>query len=72
VLYYCTVHNQRIAAGLDIKVSQLREENAQVAAERDRLTEEKTKWLETQQTMKEEKAKLAKVLNSYQHNTLQL
>jgi hypothetical protein len=64
VLYYCTVHNQRIDTGLDIKVSRLHEENAQVAAERDRLTEEKTKWLQTQQAMKEEKAKLAKDLES--------
>jgi hypothetical protein len=55
VLYYCTIYNQRIAVGLDIKVSQLHEKNPQVAAERDWLTEEKTKWLETQQTMKEEK-----------------
>jgi hypothetical protein len=47
VLYYCTVHNQNIDTGLDIEVSQLREENTQVAAERDRLTEEKTKWLQT-------------------------
>jgi hypothetical protein len=46
-LYYCTVHNQSIDTGLDIEVSRLREENAQVAAERDRLTEEKTKWLQT-------------------------
>jgi mRNA-degrading endonuclease RelE of RelBE toxin-antitoxin system len=84
------VHNQRITTGLDIKVSRVHEENAQVAAERDRLAEEKTKWLQTQQAMKEEKAKLAKdleskysstwsyrslnfvMLNSYQHNTLQL
>jgi hypothetical protein len=47
VLYYCIVHNQSIDTSLDIKVSWLREENAQVAAERDRLTEEKTKWLQT-------------------------
>jgi hypothetical protein len=47
VLYYYTVHNQRIVVGLDIEVSRLREENAQVAAEHDWLTEEKTKWLET-------------------------
>jgi hypothetical protein len=47
VLYYCTVHNQIIDTGLDIEVSRLREENAQVAAERDRLTEEKTKWQQT-------------------------
>jgi predicted nucleic acid-binding Zn-ribbon protein len=70
VLYYCTVHNQRIATGLDIEVSQLREENAQVAAERDRLTEEKAKWLQTQQAMKEEKAKLAKDLESKHSSTL--
>jgi hypothetical protein len=31
--------------GLDIEVNRLREENAQVAAEHDRLAEEKTKWL---------------------------
>jgi FtsZ-binding cell division protein ZapB len=70
VLYYCIVHNQRIATGLDIEVSRLREENAQVAAERDRLTKEKTKWLQTQQTMKEEKAKLAKDLESKYSSTL--
>jgi hypothetical protein len=64
VLYYYNVHNQRIVVGLDIEVNRLREENAQVAAERDWLTEEKTKWLETQQTMKEEKAKLTKDLKS--------
>jgi hypothetical protein len=52
VLYYCTVHNQSIDTGLDIEVSWLREENAQVTAERDRLTEEKTKWLQTQRAMK--------------------
>jgi hypothetical protein len=46
VLYYCTVHNQSINTDLDIKVNRLREENAQVAAERDQLTEEKTKWLQ--------------------------
>jgi hypothetical protein len=45
VLYYCTIHNQSIDTGLDIEVSELHEENAQVAAERDRLTKEKTKWL---------------------------
>jgi hypothetical protein len=45
VLYYCTIHNQSIDIGLDIEVSELHEENAQVAAERDRLTKEKTKWL---------------------------
>jgi hypothetical protein len=39
-------------------------ENAQVAAERDRLIEEKTKWLQVQQAIKEEKAKLAKDLES--------
>jgi hypothetical protein len=50
--------------GLDIEVSWLHEENAQVGAERDRLTEEKTKWLQTQQAMKEENAKLAKDLES--------
>jgi hypothetical protein len=43
VLYYCTIHNQNIDTGLDIEVSRLREENAQVTVERDRLTEEKTK-----------------------------
>jgi hypothetical protein len=64
VLYYCTVHNQSIDIGLDIEVSRLHEENAQVAAECDRLTEEKTKWLQTQQAMKEENAKLAKDLES--------
>jgi hypothetical protein len=64
VLYYYIVYNQSIDIGLDIEVSRLREENAQVAAERDRLTEEKTKWLQVQQTMKEEKAKLAKDLES--------
>jgi FtsZ-binding cell division protein ZapB len=63
-LYYCTVHNQSIDTGLDIEVSRLREENAQVAAEHDRLTEEKTKWLQTQQAIKEERAKLAKHLES--------
>jgi malonyl CoA-acyl carrier protein transacylase len=70
VLYYYTVHNQRIAIGLDIEVSWLREENAQVAAELDRLSEEKTKWLQTQQAMKEEKAKLAKDLESKHSSTL--
>jgi hypothetical protein len=70
VLYYYTVHNQRIAIGLDIEVSWLREENAQVAAELDRLSEEKTKWLQTQQAMKEEKAKLAKDLESRHSSTL--
>jgi hypothetical protein len=64
VLYYCTVHNQSIDTSLDIEVSRLYEENARVAAERDWLTEEKTKWLQTQQAMKEEKAKLAKDLES--------
>jgi hypothetical protein len=34
-MYYCTVHNQSIDTGLDIEVSRLRDENAQVAAERD-------------------------------------
>jgi hypothetical protein len=48
VLYYYTVHNQRIDTGLDNEVSRLREENAHVAAKRDRLTEEKTKWLQIQ------------------------
>jgi hypothetical protein len=62
VLYYCIVHNHWIATGLDIKVSRLREENAQVTTKRDQLTEGKTKWLQTQQAMKEEKAKLAKDL----------
>jgi hypothetical protein len=52
VLYYYTIHNQSIDTGLDIEVSRLCEENAQVAAERDRLTEEKTKWLQTHQAMK--------------------
>jgi hypothetical protein len=46
-LYYYTVHNHWIATGLDIKVSRLHEENAQVTAEHDQLTEEKTKWLQT-------------------------
>jgi hypothetical protein len=55
VLYYCIIYNQRIATSLDIKVSRLREENAQVAAECDRLAKEKTKWLQTQQAMTEEK-----------------
>jgi FtsZ-binding cell division protein ZapB len=64
VSYYCTVHNQSIDTGLDIEVSRLREENAQVAAERDWLTEEKTKCLQTQQAMKEENARLAKDLES--------
>jgi hypothetical protein len=64
VLYYCTVHNQSIDTGLDIEVSWLHEENAQVGAEHDRLTEEKTKWLQTQQAMKEENAKLSKDLES--------
>jgi septal ring factor EnvC (AmiA/AmiB activator) len=70
VLYYCTVHNRSINTGLDIEVSQLHEENAQVATERDRLTEEKTKWLQTQQTMKEENAKLAKDLESKYSSSL--
>jgi FtsZ-binding cell division protein ZapB len=70
VLYYCIVHNQRIATGLDIEVSQLHEENAQVAAECDQLAKEKTKWLQTQQAMKEEKAKLAKDLESKYSSTL--
>jgi hypothetical protein len=48
VLYFCTVYNHWIATGLDIEVSRLREENAQVTAKRDRLAEEKTKWLQTQ------------------------
>jgi hypothetical protein len=64
VLYYYTVYNESIDTGLDIEVRRLRKENAQVAAECDRLTEEKTKWLQTQQTMTEEKAKLAKDLES--------
>jgi hypothetical protein len=63
-MYYYTVHNQSIDTGLDIEVSRLRDENALVAGERDRLTEEKTKWLQVQQAMKEEKAKLAKDLES--------
>jgi hypothetical protein len=70
VLYYCTVHNQRIATGLDIEVSRLHEGNAQVATERNQLTEEKTKWLQTQQAMKEEKAKLAKDVESKYSSTL--
>jgi hypothetical protein len=64
VPYYYTIYNESIDTGLDIEVSRLREENAQVAAERDRLTEEKTKWLQTQHTMTEEKAKLAKDMES--------
>jgi hypothetical protein len=64
MMYYCTVHNQSIDTGLDIEVSRLLDENALVAGERDRLTEEKTKWLQVQQAMKEEKAKLAKDLES--------
>jgi hypothetical protein len=64
VSYYYTVHNQSIDTGLDIEVSRLCEENAQVAVEHDRLTEEKTKWLQTQQAMKEENARLAKDLES--------
>jgi hypothetical protein len=60
VQYCCTSHNRSIYTGLDVEVSWLREENAQVDAERDWLTEEKTKWLQTQQAMKEENAKLAK------------
>jgi mRNA-degrading endonuclease RelE of RelBE toxin-antitoxin system len=63
------VHNQRITTGLDIKVNRVHEENAQVAAQRDRLAEEKTKWLQTQQAMKEEKAKLAKDLESKHSST---
>jgi hypothetical protein len=70
VLYYCTVHNQSIDTGLDIEVSRLHEENAQVAAERDRLTEEKTKWLQTQQAMKDDNAKLAKDLESKYSSSL--
>jgi septal ring factor EnvC (AmiA/AmiB activator) len=70
VLYYCIIYNQRIATSLDIKVSRLREENAQVAAECDRLAKEKTKWLQTQQAMTEEKAKLAKDLESKHSSTL--
>jgi hypothetical protein len=70
VLYYCTIHNQSIDTSLDIKVSRLCEENAQVATERDRLTEEKTKWLQTQQTMKEDNAKLAKDLESKYSSSL--
>jgi hypothetical protein len=64
VLYYYTIYNQSIDTGLDIEVSRLREENAQVATKRDRLTKEKTKWLQTQQAMKEDNAKLAKDLES--------
>jgi hypothetical protein len=71
VLYFYIVHNHWIAIGLDTEVSRLREENAQVTAERDRLAEEKTKWLQTQQTMKEEKAKLAKDLES-KHSSILL
>jgi hypothetical protein len=56
--------------GLDIEVSRIHEENAQVTAEHDRLAEEKTKWLQTQQAMKEEKAKLAKDLESKYSLTL--
>jgi hypothetical protein len=70
VLYYYTVHNQSIDIGLDIKVSRLCEENAQVAAKHDRLTEEKTKWLQTQQAMKEENAKLVKDLESKYSSSL--
>jgi hypothetical protein len=70
VLYYCTVHNHWIATGLDIEVSRLREENAPIAAERDRLTEEKTKGLQTQQAMKKENAKLAEDLESKHSSTL--
>jgi hypothetical protein len=72
VLCYYTIHNQSIDTGLDIEVSRLREENAQVTAERDRLTEEKTKWLQTQRAMKEENAKLAKDLESKCNRTDQL
>jgi hypothetical protein len=70
VLYYCIVHNRSIDTGLDIEVSQLCEENAQVAAERDWLPEEKTKWLQTQQAMKEENTKLAKDLESKYSSSL--
>jgi hypothetical protein len=70
VLYFFTVHNHWIAIGLDIEVSRLHEENAQVTVERGRLAEGKTKWLQTQQAMKEEKAKLAKDLESKYSSTL--
>jgi hypothetical protein len=70
VLYFCTIYNHWIAIGLDIKVSWLREENAQVTAKHDRLAEEKTKWLQTQQAMKKEKVKLAKDLESKYSSTL--
>jgi hypothetical protein len=70
VLYCCTGHNRSIDTGLNVEVSRLREENAQVAAERDRLTKEKTKWLQTQQAMKEENAKLAKDLESKYSSSL--
>jgi FtsZ-binding cell division protein ZapB len=53
-----------IYAGLDAEVSRLREENVQVTAERDRLSKEKDKWLQTQQAMKDEHAKLARELES--------
>jgi hypothetical protein len=70
VLYCCTSHNRSIGTGLDVEVSRLREENAQVVAERDRLTEEKTKWLQTQQAMKKENVKLAKDLESKYSSSL--
>jgi hypothetical protein len=70
VLYYCIVHNRSIDTSLDIEVSHLCEENAQVAAERDRLPKEKTKWLQTQQAMKEENTKLAKDLESKYSSSL--
>jgi cell shape-determining protein MreC len=69
-MYFYTIHNHWIATGLDIKVSRLREENTQVATECDRLAEEKTKWLQTQQAMKEENMKLAKDLESKYSSTL--
>jgi cell shape-determining protein MreC len=55
---------------MDVKVSRLHEENAQITAERDRLSEEKNKWLQTQQAMKEENAKLAKDLESKYSSSL--
>jgi hypothetical protein len=70
VSYYYTIHNQSIDTGQDIEVSRLRKENAQVTTERDQLTKEKTKWLQTQQAMKEENAKLAKDLESKYSSSL--